>query len=61
METIDLLFYIEKVSIFLSDVVEESHNKKEISFFSTKTYVVDTLKSLLKETVLLSTQNICQN
>ena len=29
------------------------------SYFSTKTYVVDTQKNSLNETVLLSTQNTC--
>ena len=33
----------------------------EISYFSTKTYVVGTQKNRLTETVLLSTQNICLN
>ena len=32
---------------------------KKNSYFSTKTYVVGTLKNSLIETVLLSTQNIC--
>ena len=31
----------------------------DISYFSTKTYVVGTQKNRLNETVLLSTQNIC--
>ena len=31
------------------------------SYFSTKTYVVGTQKNRLKETVLLSAQNICLN
>ena len=34
--------------------------RKIISYISTKTYVVDTQKNRLNETVLLSTQNICQ-
>ena len=34
METIDLLFYFEKGSIFLSDVVEELHHKKRNFLFS---------------------------
>ena len=33
----------------------------EISYFSTKTYVVGAQKNRLSETVLLSTQNICLN
>ena len=34
-------------------------NKKKNSYFSTKTYVVDTQKNRLNETVLLSNQIIC--
>ena len=34
--------------------------RKIISYFSTKIYVVGTQKNRLNETVLLSTQNICQ-
>ena len=33
-------------------------NKKYLSYFSTKTYVVGTQKNGLNETVLLSAQNI---
>ena len=33
--------------------------EKYFSYFSTKTYVVGTLKNRLNETVLLSTQNVC--
>ena len=33
----------------------------QLSYFSTKTYVVGTQKNHLNETVLLSTQNICLN
>ena len=36
-------------------------NRKNISFFSTKTYVVGTQKNRLKEMVLLSIHNICLN
>ena len=35
--------------------------KKIFSYFSTKTYVVGTRKKRLKETILLSTQNVCLN
>ena len=31
------------------------------SYFSTKTYVVSTQKNRLNETVLLNTQNLCEN
>ena len=34
--------------------------ENSFSYFSTKTYVADTQKNRLIETVLLSTQNICQ-
>ena len=33
--------------------------KKYLLYFSTKTYVVDTQKNRLNDTVLFSTQNIC--
>ena len=35
--------------------------EKHTSYISTKTYVVGTQKNRLNETVLLSTQNICEN
>ena len=35
--------------------------KKLFYYFSTKTYVVDTQKNRLNETVILSAQNICLN
>ena len=40
---------------------QECVPKKKKFYFSTKTYVVDTQKNCLNETVLLSTQNICYN
>ena len=39
----------------------EVYQKINISYFSTKTYVVGTQKNLLNETVLSSTKNICAN
>ena len=39
--------------------IPEVYNRKKISYFSTKTYVVGTQKNRLNEMVLLSTQNIC--
>ena len=36
-------------------------SKFKLSYFSTKTYVVGTQKNGLIETVLLSTQNLCEN
>ena len=40
-------------------LVKSAYQKKKVSYFSTKTYVVGTQKNRLNETVLLSTQNIC--
>ena len=40
-------------------LVKSVYQKKKISYFSTKPYVVGTQKNRLNETVLLNTQNIC--
>ena len=45
----------------LADFVDKLFQEglENISYFSTKTYVVGTQKNRLNETVLLSTQNMC--
>ena len=42
------------------DFSYECVTEKELFYFSTKTYIVGAQKNCLNETVLLSTQNICQ-
>ena len=43
------------------DPVKGAQSKYFLIYFSTKTYVVGTLKNRLNETVLLSTLNLCLN
>ena len=43
--------------IWCRTVVKSAYQKKQVSYCSTKTYVVGTQKNRLNETVLLSTHN----
>ena len=52
----------EQHTLKLPPGVPKMHkNKNQLSYFSTKTYVVGTRKNRLIETVLLSIQNLCLN
>ena len=53
--------FMLKISVNLKLCVVRSKKKIIFFYFSTKTYVVGTLKNCLNETVLLSTQNTCLN
>ena len=58
-----VLLYIDAsyvmIYFILRPLVMSAYQKKKISYFSAKTYIVGTQKNHLNETVLLSTQNIC--
>ena len=45
--------------VYVTGLTLRVHNREIFFLLSTKTYVVGTLKNCIKETVVLSTQNVC--
>ena len=54
-------FFYHSTYLQSSMHLDKTAIKNQFSYFSTKTYILDNQKNHLNETVLLSTQNTCND